>query len=200
MGLERCAGAVSSPPRRRPPRAAATDETGAEPAVQPLTEQQIRASFANATRREAASAALPDLDALPWDRLDYLGWRDRRSPQSAYVVLELDGAPAGLLLRATAPDPTRVRRTTLCAWCQDVRSTDAVLLVARRAGAAGRAGNSVGTLVCEEFTCSQNVRRVPTASEVGTDDEDVRALFVAERVAGLRERSRRFVEGVVRGR
>lgn len=162
-----------------------------------LTEQQIRASFVNASRREAAQAALPDLAALAWNELDYLGWRDRKAPLSAYVVLELDGEPTGVLLRASSRPDHLLRRKALCAWCQDLSSVNATLYVARRAGASGRAGNTLGTLLCEDFSCSHNVRRPPTSTEAGTGVEEVRELIVQERISGLRERAARFVEEVL---
>jgi hypothetical protein len=164
----------------------------------PLTENQIRACFVNASRREAAQATLPDLGALRWDRLDYLGWRDRKAPLSAYVVLELDGAPTGVLLRSSDTGPGRRRTKAMCAWCQDVIVTDDVTLyVARRGGAVGRRGDTIGTLICTEFLCSQNVRRTPTSVEAGTDLASVRERIVEQRVTGLRERSARFVEEVL---
>ena len=168
--------------------------------MNPLSEKQIRSSFVNASRREAAQATLPDLASVPWERLDYLGWRDRRSPASAYVVLELEDGPTGVLLRAGTPAAGRTPRRAVCAWCHDISSTDATLYVARRAGADGRAGNTVGTLVCAEFTCSSNVRRPPTSTEVGTDVESVREQFTLERTQGLRERSAHFVREVLRAR
>ncbi|QGQ19837.1 FBP domain-containing protein [Cellulomonas sp. JZ18] len=161
-----------------------------------LTEKQIRSAFVNASRREATQATLPDLDALDWDRLDYLGWRDRKAPLNAYVVLEVDGEPTGVLLRAS--DGTRARRRAVCAWCEDVVVTDDVTLyVARRGGASGRRGNTIGTLICTDFLCSANVRRPPTRTEAGSDVEAVREEIVARRVAGLRERSLRFVAEVL---
>lgn len=167
--------------------------------MDPLTEQQIRTSFANASRREAATATLPDLTALPWDRLDYLGWRDRKAPLSAYVVVPLDDGPAGVLLRAADRGTSGVRRKGVCAWCTDVVATDDVsLYVARRGGAAGRRGDTIGTLVCTEFTCSQNVRRTPTRAEAGTHaDAAAREAIVQRRIAELRERSARFVSQVL---
>jgi len=166
----------------------------------PLTEQQIRASLVNATRREVTQATLPDLDALDWDRLDYLGWRDRKAPLSAYVVLELGGEPVGVLLRAAERTASGRRRSGVCAWCEDVVVTaDVTLYVARRAGAPGRKGDTVGTLLCTDLGCSRNVRRVPTRAEAGTDEE-VRAQVVQRRIAGLRERSGRFVAEVLRTR
>jgi hypothetical protein len=185
-------------PCTRTRRPAASDPPEAETLMNSLTEKQLRASFVNASRREAATATLPDLDTLAWGRLDYLGWRDRKAPLSAYVVLEVDDEPVGVLLRGGDHRTTRVRRKAVCVWCEDVVVTDDVsMYVARRAGAAGRRGDTIGTLICTEFLCSQNVRRTPTRTEAGTDLEAVRHQIVERRVAGLRERSARFVQEVL---
>lgn len=164
--------------------------------MNPLTEKQIRTSFINTTRRETTQATLPDLSGVSWDRLDYLGWRDRKAPLLAYVVLELGGAAMGIMLRAGAASQTMVRRKALCAWCRDLASVEAAMYVARRGGSAGRAGNTIGTLVCEDFSCPRNVRRPPTSSEAGTDADLARELIVQERIAGLQERATRFVQEV----
>lgn len=162
-----------------------------------LTEQQIRDCFVNATRREVAQATLPDLATLRWDRLDYLGWRDRRAPLSAYVVLEHDDGPVGVLLRAGDRAGAK-RRRAVCAWCADVVETEDVsLYVARRAGAAGRKGDTIGTLICTDFRCSRNVRRPPTRTEAGSDVETVRRVIVERRIGELRQRSRAFVDEVL---
>ncbi|ANC31792.1 Fibronectin-binding protein (FBP) [Isoptericola dokdonensis DS-3] len=166
-----------------------------ETLVNPLTEKQIRASFVNASQREAKQATLPDLADVDWDRLDYLGWIDRKAPLAAYVVAEVDGEVVGILLRAADAKSGRGRKG-MCAWCEDVvDDADVSLYVARRAGASGKAGNSVGTLVCTDFGCSRNVRRRPLAFEVGSDPER-RAAFVQGRIDGLRERSSRFLAEV----
>lgn len=168
--------------------------------MNPLTEKQIRASFLNASKREASQATLPDLGTIDWERLDYLGWHDRKAPLSAYVVLELDGEPAGVLLRSTDAKGGRTRTKGLCAWCEDVVVTDDVsLYVARRGGAPGRNGNTIGTLICTEFGCSRNVRRPPTFTEAGNDPA-LRELLTDQRIAGLRERAARFVAEVGRTR
>lgn len=164
-----------------------------------LTENQIRAAFVNATKREVAQATMPDLDAVRWDRLEYLGWRDRKAPLSAYVVLELDDTPVAVLLRAAEPSTSRARRKALCAWCEDVVVTDDVTMyVARRAGAAGRKGDTIGTLICTHFICSTNVRRPPTRSEAGSDVESMREQIVRRRIGELREHSAAFVREVLR--
>jgi hypothetical protein len=168
--------------------------------MNPLTEKQIRASFVNASKREASQATLPDLDTLDWERLDYLGWHDRKAPLSAYVVLELDGVPTGVLLRSADATAGRRRTKGVCAWCEDVVVTDDVsLYVARRGGAVGRNGNTIGTLICTDFGCSRNVRRMPTFTEAGNDPA-ARELITGQRIAGLRERAARFVAEVGRTR
>ena len=102
--------------------------------MNPLTENEIRSSFVNASRRERSQATLPDLDTLDWDSLDYLGWRDAKRPLNAYVVVEVAGTPTGLLLR-TAPR-VEGRRAGLCSWCQDVVvGVDVSMYVTKRAGA-----------------------------------------------------------------
>ncbi|KRD43578.1 translation elongation factor [Cellulomonas sp. Root930] len=162
--------------------------------MDPLTEKQIRASFVNCSRREAAQLTLPaDLSELRWDRLDYLGWIDRKAPLRAYVVLPVADARVGIALRS--PEVAGKRRRAVCAWCEDVYATDDVsMYVARRAGAPGRNGDTIGTLICTTFGCSTNVRRTPTIIEAGDDPAGV----VARRIEGLRERSARFADEVLR--
>lgn len=159
----------------------------------PLTEQQIRTSFVNCSRREAAQLTLPsDLADQRWDRLDYLGWIDRKAPLRSYVVVPVDDRLVGVALRA--PEVAS-RRRAVCAWCEDVYATDDVsMYVARRAGAAGRNGDTLGTLVCTDFRCSHNVRRKPTLVEAGQDPAGV----VQRRIETLRAHSVRFVREVLR--
>ncbi|MCY1716315.1 FBP domain-containing protein [Microbacterium sp. SL62] len=128
----------------------------------------LRFSFVNVSTRERSSIVIPtDLDAAPWDRLDYFGWRDAKTPLLGFVVADIDGSPVGLQLRQ-AEQPTRTRPQ--CSWCSDVTlPNDVVFFAARRAGKAGRAGNTVGTLVCARFECSRNVRRLDPPAYLGHD-------------------------------
>lgn len=160
----------------------------------PLTDQQIRSSFLNCSRKDAARLPLPPgLDTLDWDRLDYLGWRDPQSPRRGYAVVPTEDGPKGIVVQTAAR--TGTGKQALCAWCQDVRLPHPVVLwVARRAGAAGRAGSTVGTLICEDFQCSANVRKRPPMPYKGFDmDAHVEGL-----IEGLRERSRGFLASVDR--
>ncbi|WP_342782051.1 FBP domain-containing protein [Trebonia kvetii] len=43
----------------------------------------------NCTKGEAKRLNVPrDLAELPWEDLDFLGWRDQQSPERAYLVAE----------------------------------------------------------------------------------------------------------------
>lgn len=152
-----------------------------------FSESAIRGSFVNASLRERKNLQLPaPIDQIEWDRLDYLGWRDRKSPQLGYVVVDLDGSPVGMLTRQAEARP---RSRAQCSWCEDVQlPNDVVLLSTQRAGAAGRNGNTLGALVCENFECSANVRRRPALAYVGFDLEAERE----RRIASLQERVTAF--------
>lgn len=127
----------------------------------PLTDKTIRASFINATRKEASSLTLPaDFDSIDWDRLDYLGWRDPKFDRRAYVIVpSLDGDLTGIVLRHPGPAG---RKKAQCSWCNDTSTPNPVLMYsAKRSGESGRNGNTVGALICEDFQCSRNARRAP---------------------------------------
>ncbi|MGH1548737.1 FBP domain-containing protein [Leifsonia poae] len=159
----------------------------------PLTESQIRSSFVNASQRERKELTLPDLAQLRFDDLDYLGWRDRRQPALGYVVAVVDGEPVGVLLRQA---DGRIRSRPQCSWCEDVHlPNDVVFFIAKRAGKAGRNGNTLGTLVCDHFQCSANVRKRPPTAYVGFDVEAARQ----QRIDALREHVDAFVRRVMDG-
>jgi len=162
-----------------------------------LDETNIRASFVNASRKEVTDLSLPDgFPDLDWERLDYLGWRDRRIARRAYLVIptgEPDGAVVGVVLRQAEAAP---RSRAQCLWCQDVRlPNDVVFYSAKRAGEAGRKGDTVGTLVCAEFQCSDNVRKALPMAYLGFDVDAARE----ERIATLRTRAAGFAAVVLHG-
>ncbi|WP_434316210.1 FBP domain-containing protein [Leifsonia sp. P73] len=159
----------------------------------PLNEQQLRSSLVNASQRERKELTLPDLANTRWDDLDYLGWRDRRNPNQGYVIAEVDGELVGVLLRKADGG---VRSRPQCSWCEDVHlPNEVVFFIAKRAGAAGRNGNTLGTLVCAGFECSSNVRKRPPLAYVGFDLEAARL----QRMEALREHVTTFVRRVAEG-
>jgi hypothetical protein len=160
-----------------------------------MTEQQVRRSFVNCSKGEANSATLPrDLADLPWGELEVLGWRDPKAPLRGYLVVQREGRPVGVALRA-ADTRMSARRTVMCLLCRSTHSGDAVsLFTARRAGEAGRNGNTVGTYVCADLGCAARARtgippwlRERDPAEVGE-----------ERAAELRERVETFLDAVLR--
>jgi hypothetical protein len=158
--------------------------------MSPLSEAQVRRSFVNLTAGEAKRANLPnDLATRPWDRLDYLGWRDPKSPQRAYLVVERAAGICGVGLRRST-QPTGPRRT-MCSLCLTVG--DVALMVAPRAGRSGQAGNSVGTYICADLVCSLYARNLLRAHDAVAHE----TLGIEQKVARLRANLDAFVDRVV---
>ncbi|MFJ7198582.1 MULTISPECIES: FBP domain-containing protein [unclassified Streptomyces] len=130
-----------------------------------VTEQDIRASFINCSKGEAKRLPLPrDLDEQPWDDLDFLGWRDLSAPGRSYIVTERGDGLTGVTLRF----PSRQRgflHRSMCSLCLTTHPGNGVsLMTARKTGAAGREGNSVGLYICTDLACSLYVRGKRTAA------------------------------------
>jgi hypothetical protein len=146
-----------------------------------LTEQDIRTSFINCSKGEAKRLATPrDLGELPWDDLDFLGWRDPGAPDRSYLVTEHQGRLAGVALRFQPAQRGFLQRS-LCSLCLTGHPRGGVaLMTARKAGAAGREGNSVGLYMCTDLACSLYVRgkKVP---ETGARLEE--SLTLDEQIA-----------------
>lgn len=157
-----------------------------------LDARQVRASIVNSSRSKVATMTLPH----PWpperlDERDYLGWIDPKAPQRAYVVLgdAIVAEPVGIELRLA--DSIGPARTTLCDWCRtDDGTSTARLVVARRVGQRGRAGDTVGQYVCGDLACWARVRRplkphersVTGAPDLRVDDLRRRVLEFVDRV------------------
>ena len=163
--------------------------------MQPLTESAIRRSFINASRSETAALNLPqDFESIDWENLDQLGWRDHKMPKRGYLLAPFEGSVVGLLLRA--PDTAAPRnRRVLCALCQDIQSEEEVFLfVAKRSGQSGRNGNTVGTLIHADFTCSRNVRAEVKPTPIQPDPE----VVLKSRIEGLQSRTEQFIRQVLK--
>ena len=127
--------------------------------MEALSDQQIRRSFVNCSRGLADRITLPaDFGTLPWAQLDFLGWHDPKIPAQAYIVVPQGDRLVGMLLRS-ADAATRRKGSGLCNLCHSARTANDVLLFAApRAGASGRAGNTVGTYICADLRCSLYAR------------------------------------------
>jgi hypothetical protein len=157
----------------------------------PLTSDTVAAALVNVSVRERKALTLPaDFATLPWERLDYLGWRDPKLPGAGYIVVRLDDEPVGVALRQA---DNRIRSRPQCSWCEDVTlPNDVVLYSVKRAGQAGRNGDTVATLACAAFECSANVRKLPPMAYIGFDAEAARL----RRIDALGEHVRGFVRDV----
>lgn len=159
--------------------------------MSPLTEDEIRASLANASTEEVRLMALPsDFLLTDWDHLDFLAWHDPRTRGRGYIVAEVDGAVQGIVLRA-AEGSSRAR-SAMCNLCHTMQPADQVsLFSARKGGSAGEHGDSVGTYICSDLSCHENVRlALPLAPS------EVRAS-VDLRIDGTRTRTESFVARVL---
>ncbi|MFF1648340.1 FBP domain-containing protein [Streptomyces sp. NPDC058240] len=149
-----------------------------------VSEQDIRASFINCSKGEAKRLPLPrDLDEQPWDDLDFLGWRDLSAPGRSYIVTERDGELIGATLRFPSQQRGFLHRS-MCSLCLTTHPGSGVsLMTARKTGAAGREGNSVGLYICTDLACSLYVRGRKTPAPGGRFKE---TLTVEEQVERTR--------------
>ncbi|MEW2586800.1 FBP domain-containing protein [Streptomyces virginiae] len=164
--------------------------------MEPLTEKQIRASFVNCTKGEAARMRLPlDFAELPWEDLDFLGWVDPGAPLRAHLVLPREEGPLGISLRVPSVGRTSAVKSSLCQICLTGHASSGVtLLAAPLAGARGREGNTVGTYICADLACSLYVRgkRQPKL-RAGRQEE---SLTLEERLARMEGNLNGFVSRV----
>lgn len=148
-----------------------------------LTEQDIRSSFVNCSKGEAKRLFVPhDLGERTWDELDFLGWRDPGAPDRGYLVTERAdrGRLVGVTLRFQ-PARRGFLHRSMCSLCLTTHPRGGVsLMTARRAGTAGREGNSVGAYMCTDLACSLYLRgkKVP---ETGPRFEET--LTLEEQIA-----------------
>jgi len=163
--------------------------------VRPVPEPQLRRSFVNCSRGEASSLTLPRTFAeTPWDDLVVLGWRDAKAPLRGYLVVERDGEPVGIAVRA-ADSRMSGRTAATCLLCQTTQSgSDVSLFTARRAGGAGRQGNTVGTYMCADLGCAARARTEIPAWLRERDPDEV----AAERTTELEQRVQGFLDSVLR--
>lgn len=146
-----------------------------------VTEQDIRTSFVNCSKGEAKRLPLPrDLEEKPWEDLDFLGWRDLSAPGRSYLVTEHDGKLTGISFRFPSKQRGFLHRS-MCSLCLTTHPGSGVsLMTARKTGAAGREGNSVGLYMCTDLACSLYVRGKKAVAPSARFEE---SLTVEEKVA-----------------
>lgn len=122
-----------------------------------LNETDVREAFVNVDSEDLRLLKLPpDFILIDWDYLDFYAWRDPETPKRGYILVEDEGHLVGVALRSTGPG--RVR-SGMCNICHTMQPGNQIsLFSARRAGEAGRRGDSVGTYMCDDLSCHDNVR------------------------------------------
>ena len=156
--------------------------------MEALTEQQIRASFVNATSDVVERMPLPGLHETVWQDREYLGWLDPTFAQRGYIVYWREGKPFGIVLRSASSSMSR-GISAMCSLCRTHQPGNQVsLFTVPKAGQAGRDGNTIGTYICSDLACSTIIRIVPPPSAFLPDPSDV----VSDRSSGLLDRLDNF--------
>ena len=160
--------------------------------MRPLTIPDIRESMVNATEAEVERIPMPGLHEMVWDDREYLGWRDPSAAQRGYLVYWRGERPVGLVLRS-ATFPLRAG-AAICSLCNTGQpGTQVTLFSALRAGEAGRRGDSVGTYICADLSCSLLIRIAPRYYEqIGAPGE-----VLARKAQRLETRLDAFVSRVL---
>lgn len=162
--------------------------------MRPLSRAEARAAVTN-TDPTGDRVRLPGhFDEIRWDDIEFLGWRDPRAPQRAYLVADDDGRALGVVLRQSPSHAEVGARAVMCALCRFTRRFNEVALFSapRPSRDRRRRLSSVGILVCTDLDCADNVRTVPARGPLDPPaDEIVRA-----RREGLRTRTVAFLRTV----
>ncbi|MGI5242600.1 FBP domain-containing protein [Dactylosporangium sp. CA-139066] len=154
--------------------------------MEPLTEHDIRAAFINCSRGEAARAHVPrDLSDQPWPSLDFLGWRDPGAPDRAYLAAGHGGVLMAVSMRVAEQRGRGFQHRGMCSFCLTTHPGRGVtLMTGRRAGKAGRNGDSVGVYLCADLACSLYLRGLKKPGAGGRLDETLTIEEQAERLRG----------------
>ena len=159
-----------------------------------LSTEEIRGSFVNCPKGEAKRMHFPtDFPLLPWEDLEFAGWRDPKAPNRAYVVTETGDRVVGIAMRL----PTGNRRTNFlksvaCSFCLTVHPSGGVrLFSAPKPGKAGKQGGTVGLYVCDDLACPLYARGKRESALI----QPAETITREERVERLRTNVDRFVTG-----
>jgi hypothetical protein len=156
--------------------------------MRPLSDEQIRASFVNASPEAIERMPLPGLHETVWAEREYLGWLDPTFAQRGYIVYWREGKPFGIILRSASSSLSR-SISAMCSLCRTHQPGNQVsLFTVPKAGQAGLNGNTIGTYICSDLSCSTIIRIVPPPFDLQPSPTDV----VSNRTSGLLARLDNF--------
>lgn len=160
--------------------------------MKPLTREHIVASFVNMSEAELRIMSFPGLHETLWDEREFLGWRDAHHATRGYVVFWVDNQPRGLMVRS-AESSMPAGRSALCALCHTQQPAPQVsLFVAPKAGDEGARGNTVGTYLCADLSCSAMIRMVAEVPGIGAPEG-----LLATKSDNIRQRLENFSRRVM---
>ena len=140
--------------------------------MRPLTEDDVRASFVNADDDELRTRSpCRATSCSPTGTTSTSSRGAIRAPAAAATSSPRSTASrTGVVLRAA--DGTSRARSAMCNLCHTMQPADQVsLFTARKAGEAGAHGDSVGTYICADLSCHENVRlAAPARAERGAGE------------------------------
>lgn len=161
--------------------------------MQPLTPEQIREALVNVDDEERGRVPLPGLHETVWDEREFLGWRDPERPHRGYIVYWDGSTPRGVTLRA-AESAMPAGKPAMCSLCHTQQPAPQVsLFVAPKAGHRGKRGDTVGTYLCRDLSCSALIRMKPAEDRGHSEGSDT----VSRRSEGVRERLAGFTRRVI---
>jgi hypothetical protein len=156
--------------------------------MEALTEEQIRASFVNLPAEAVERMPMPGLHETVWAEREYLGWLDPNYAQRGYIVYWREGQPFGIVLRSASSSISR-GISAMCSLCRTHQPGNQVsLFTVPKAGQAGLNGNTIGTYICSDLSCSTIIRIVPPPSDLQPSPTEV----VSDRTSGLLARLDNF--------
>jgi FBP C-terminal treble-clef zinc-finger len=161
--------------------------------MEALTEEQIRASFVNLPGDAVLKMPMPGLHETVWEDREYLGWLDPNYALRGYIVYWREGKPFGIVLRSGSSTLSR-GISAMCSLCRTHQPGSQVsLFTVPKAGQAGLDGNTIGTYICSDLSCSTIIRIVPPPSDLQPRPTDV----VTERTSGLLARLDNFTRDLL---
>ncbi len=161
--------------------------------MRPVTPEQISDCLINMSDDEISQMSIPGLHETLWEEREFLGWRDVNHRLRGYIVFWVGEKLRGLMVRA-ADSAMPAGKSALCALCHTHQPAPQVsLFVAPKAGEAGKRGNTVGTYLCADLSCSTIIRITPRASAEQPNPESI----VAHKASGMHQRLESFSKRVL---
>jgi hypothetical protein len=129
--------------------------------MKPVTREDIATSLVNMSPADIAVMSFPGLHETLWDEREFLGWRDAHHPRRGYLVFWVGQSVRGIMVTA-APSAMPAGKAAMCALCHTQQPAPQVsLFTAPKAGDEGARGNTVGTYLCSDLSCSAIIRMLP---------------------------------------